>query len=94
MDTMMKNMLMRNRNPAPNSMFHFPLAIEYPHVHSGGMSAVAMATPGITLLVVSLRVVATAPAKPPAVAMRTSQMAGFVRASSSAVGALMGVSRK
>lgn len=43
-----------------------------PAVHSGGISAVAMATPGMTVDVRSLRDWATIPARPPKKAISTS----------------------
>ena len=64
----------------------FPLASPYPAVHSGGMSAVAIATPGITLSKV-LRVCPIIPANPPNIAMNTSKIFGSVRANSSDVAA-------
>ena len=57
------------------------------------MSAVAIATPGITLPFFS-RVFPMAPAMPPKSAIRTSQMVGLVRAIISAVGVSIGVIRK
>ena len=62
-------------------------------VHSGGINAVAMATPGITL-VFSFRVAATMPARPPNSAMSTSHRVGVVRASSSLWASLKGVIQK
>ncbi len=52
----------------------------YPAVQRGGMRAVAMATPGITVDVRSFLDCATMPAKPPAVATSTSHTVGEVRA--------------
>ena len=57
------------------------------------MSAVAIATPGMTLLF-SCRVLPIAPAIPPHRAMMTSQAVGAVRASISGDGVVMGVSEK
>ena len=59
------------------------VAIPYPAVQRGGIKAVAMATPGITVEVLSLRDWATMPAKPPNKAINTSHMVGDVRAKSS-----------
>ena len=63
-------------------------------MHSGGISAVAMATPGITLLALSFLVEPMQPARPPQKAISTSQMVGWVRASSSEVELEMGVMLK
>ena len=57
------------------------------------MSAVAIATPGMTLLF-SILVFPTAPAIPPHRAINTSQMVGEVRAISSEEGVEMGVNEK
>ncbi len=54
------------------------------------MSAVAIATPGMTLFALSRRVLPMMPAKPPATATITSKKPGDVRASSSVLGALTG----
>jgi hypothetical protein len=51
-------------------------------VHSGGINAVAMATPGISV-VGSFRVCPIMPAAPPKKAISTSQIVGDVRANSS-----------
>ena len=50
----MKYALIMKRYPAPRSMSHRALAIENPQVHSGGISAVAIATPGITVFALSI----------------------------------------
>ena len=93
-DRKMKYALSMNRYPAPRSMSHLPLAMEYPHVHRGGISAVAIATPGITVLVLSILVCPMIPASPPKKAMRTSKNVGDVLASNSTVGSLTGDKRK
>ena len=72
-DRKMKYALMINRYPAPINISHLPFAIEYPQVHSGGIRAVAIATPGITLLTLSSLVCPIIPASPPKKAMRTSK---------------------
>ena len=64
-----------------------------PAVQSGGMRAVAMATPGSTLPL-PLQLSATMPAAPPHKAMSTSYRVGDVRARSSDCASLRGVSRK
>ena len=70
-----------------------PLAMPKPTVHSGGISAVAMATPG-TMFENDFRVTATMPAAPPKVAISTSHSVGLVRASSSDCGWSSGLSQK
>ena len=90
----MKYALMINRYPAPINISHLPFAIEYPQVHSGGIRAVAIATPGITLLTLSSLVCPIIPASPPKKAMRTSKKVGPVLAISSVVGSLTGDNRK
>ena len=49
-----------------------PVASPKPAVQRGGMRAVAMATPGMTVDVRSCRVCATMPARPPNRAISTS----------------------
>ena len=90
----MKYALMIKRYPAPKSMSHLPFAIEYPQVHSGGISAVAIATPGITVFALSSLVCPMIPAIPPKNAMSTSKNVGDVLASSSTVGSLTGERKK
>lgn len=70
-----------NRYPAPRSMSHLPFAIEYPQVHNGGIRAVAIATPGITVFTLSSRVCPIIPAIPPKKAISTSKNVGDVLAS-------------
>lgn len=93
-DKKMKYAFRINRYPAPRSMSHLPFAIEYPQVHSGGIRAVAIATPGITVVVLSCLVCPMIPAIPPKKAMSTSKKVGPVLANSSAVGSLTGDKRK
>jgi len=93
-DRKMKYELMINRYPAPRSISNLPFAIEYPQVHSGGMRAVAIATPGITVFALSCLVCPMIPASPPKKAMRTSKNVGEVLASNSTVGSLTGEKRK
>ena len=59
-----KTVLMVNKYRAPKKKFHCRVANPYPAVQIGGISAVAMATPGITLPL-NLLLTATIPAKPP-----------------------------
>src|SRR5574344_1265603 len=59
-----------------------PVAIAYPAVHSGGIRAVAIATPGRTLPLPLVHI-ATMPAAPPQKAISTSYKVGDVRASNS-----------
>lgn len=59
-----------------------PNTFGHPAVHSGGIYAVAIATPGITYDLLR-RVAAVLPASPPNRAISTSQMVGVVRASNS-----------
>lgn len=49
-----------------------PVASPKPAVQSGGISAVAIATPGMTVELRSLRDCATIPARPPKKAISTS----------------------
>ena len=90
----MKYAFMMNRYPAPRSMSHLPFAIENPQVQSGGIKAVAIATPGITVFVLSSLVCPMIPAIPPKNANRTKKKVGDVLASNSAVGSLTGDKRK
>jgi hypothetical protein len=61
-----------------------PVAKPKPAVQSGGIRAVAIATPGITVGT-SLRELATIPARPPKIATPTSRSVGVVRAVNSLV---------
>ena len=70
-----------------------PLANPKPAVHNGGINAVAMATPGMTLLF-SLREPARMPVKPPNKATNTSRNVGLVRANSSLPASSIGEMRK
>ena len=62
-------------------------------MHSGGISAVAMATPGIRFDL-TRRVTPITPARPPNRAISTSQIDGVVRASSSEWACVSGVNQK
>lgn len=62
-------------------------------MHKGGISAVAMATPGIKV-VFSLRVSPIMPAAPPKNAISTSHRVGVVRATNSEYACDKGESRK
>lgn len=62
-------------------------------MHSGGIRAVAIATPGITLDF-SRRVMPMMPARPPVSAISTSHRVGVVRASSSDRASSSGVTRE
>ena len=67
----MNVLLMTNRYRAPIKCAMLPQASPYPAVHSGGINAVAMATPEITVpfsFLQSSRI----PAKPPKEAISTS----------------------
>ena len=65
--------LIRYRYKAPAAKSQFPVPKPNPTVQSGGIKAVAIATPGITLPVRWLRLLnATIPAKPPHKAIPTS----------------------
>ena len=68
----MKMTFMKNRYAAPKKYVSCRVARPNPAVQSGGISAVAIATPAITVDVLSLRVCATMPAAPPKNAMSTS----------------------
>ena len=84
----MKYELRINRYPAPRSISNLPFAIEYPQVHNGGIRAVAIATPGITVFALSSLVCPMIPASPPKNATSTSKNVGDVLAKSSTVGSL------
>ena len=88
-----KKLLMKKRYNAPTVYAVTPVAMPYPAVQRGGMRAVAIATPGMTFPP-SLRVIPMMPASPPKTAIKTSQMVGDVRASSSDEGVAMGVREK
>jgi hypothetical protein len=81
---------MLNKYSAPPTHNQLPCAREYPAVHSGGMSAVAIATPGTTFEKLR-RVSAMIPAQPPKKAINTSQRVGLVRASNSGPGSFRGL---
>ena len=68
-------------------------AIPYPQVQSGGIRAVAIATPGITFDF-SFLVIPIIPANPPQEAIITSQTLGCVLANSSDVSVEIGESLK
>ncbi len=72
--------------PPKNDQLWFARA--YPAVHKGGISAVAMATPKITLAIVPFLVRAIINANPPKKAINTSRISGFVLPSSSDVSSL------
>ena len=93
-DRKMKYAFKIKRYPAPRSMSHLPFAIENPQVHKGGIRAVAIATPGITVFTLSSLVCPMIPASPPKNAIRTSKNVGDVLASNSAVGSLTGERKK
>ena len=83
-DRAIKKAFIKNKYIAPKKKSRLPPAIPYPAVQSGGINAVAMATPGITLLF-SVLVLPIAPAMPPAKAIKTSHIVGLVRANNSSV---------
>ena len=83
-DRAIKKAFIKNKYIAPKKKSTCPPAIPYPAVQSGGINAVAMATPGITLLF-SVLVLPIAPAMPPAKAIKTSHIVGLVRANNSSV---------
>ncbi len=70
---------MENKYDAPIIYSRFPVAIEYPTVQTGGIRAVAMATPG-TMLLASFFRAPIMPANPPTNAITTSQIVGEVLA--------------
>ena len=72
-----KLQLMENKYDAPIIYLRFPAAIEYPTVQTGGIRAVAIATPG-TMLLASFFRAPIIPAKPPTNAITTSQIVGEV----------------
>ena len=77
-----KKLFMKKRYNAPRKNFGEWFAMPKPAVQRGGIRAVAIATPGITLLF-SMRVLPIIPANPPKTAISTSQIVGSVRAKSS-----------
>ncbi len=87
----MKYELRINRYSAPINMSNLPLAIEYPQVHRGGISAVAIATPGTTVPNFYSLVCPMIPVNLPKKAMSTSKKLGDVLAINSDVGSLIGV---
>ena len=62
-----------------------PIASPYPAVHSGGIKAVAMATPAMVFVCLLRLLMAIIKAKPPAMAINTSRTSGDVLAKSSGV---------
>src|SRR5690606_6382969 len=78
-----KLVLIVNKYKAPNAYSQFPIAKPNPTVHRGGIKAVAIATPKITLAIVPFFALAITNAKPPKNAMSTSRISGAVRAKSS-----------
>ena len=78
----MKMLLMENRYSAPAKYFRLPVASPKPAVHNGGMRAVAMATPEMTVPL-SFRLISMIPAEPPNKAMNTSYIVGLVLVSNS-----------
>ena len=68
---------------APAAYQGLPMARPKPTVHKGGISAVAMATPNITLAMVPFLARAMTNANPPKKAMSTSRISGLVRANNS-----------
>ena len=83
-DRAIKKAFIKNKYIAPKKKSALPPAIPYPAVQSGGINAVAMATPGITLFF-SVLVLPIAPAIPPAKAIKTSHIVGLVLANNSSV---------
>ena len=79
---------------APNTKSEFPIASPYPTVHSGGINAVAIATPKITELIVPFFVLAIIKAKPPKKAIKTSLISGCVLDNSSEDSSLKGKKAK
>ena len=79
---------------APNTNTEFPVASPKPTVHSGGINAVAIATPKITELIVPFFVLAIINAKPPKKAINTSLISGFVLDNSSEDSSLRGKKAK
>ena len=70
------------------------MAIPQPEAQSGGMSAVATATPAMRVAGSCLRELPRPPAKPPARATRTSQTVGLEFARSSLVSIERGDTKK
>ena len=77
-----KNPFIKNKYNAPKKNFNWRVARPYPAVQSGGINAVAIATPGITLPF-SFLVKPIIPAKPPQIAIKTSHIVGLILARSS-----------
>ena len=89
-DIAIKKQFIKNKYPAPKNIFGCFVANPYPTVHNGGIRAVAIATPGITLLVL-VRVKPIIPAIPPVKAIITSHIVGLVLAKISLPAVVIGV---
>jgi len=80
-----KIVLIVNKYMAPPKILKSQTAKPYPAVQSGGIKAVAIATPEITVIIVPRFALAMIRANPPKIAIRTSKIVGYVLASSSGV---------
>ncbi len=92
-DIVIKKQFIKNKYPAPKNMSYCLVASPYPAVQRGGISAVAIATPGITLLGL-LRVIPIIPAVPPTNAIITSHIVGLVLDNISLPAVVIGVKEK
>ena len=79
----MKNVFIKNKYKALKANLKSAFDKKKPTVHRGGIKAVAIATPKITLAIVPLLALAITKAKPPKKAIKTSRISGDVRAKSS-----------
>ena len=89
-------LLIRYKYKAPNKNMDCPVATPYPAVQSGGIRAVAMATPGTIVIAAFLLLEALAiiPARPPKKAIKISKVCGLTRPNNSEVSPLIGVIKK
>lgn len=76
-DRAINTQLIKNKYKAPKKYDKEPVANPNPAVQSGGIMAVAIATPGNTVPLFFF-VISKMPAKPPNSAIRTSKIVGFV----------------
>ena len=77
-DSAIKIVFIVNKYIAPPKYIKSPWDKPYPAVHKGGINAVAIATPKITLAIVPFLVLAIIKAEPQKKAIRTSRISGCV----------------
>ena len=90
---MMETRLVRNSRKAPPAMAPWWLLRPYPTTASGGMTATAMATPGMIVMATAPVRSARVPASPERTAMKRSSRFGLVRARISGVTCFKGLSQ-